>query len=352
MPAAWKNDPVRRSLWTGAPILNMAVNARAERLLGVQADSLVYDSYFITSRFTYNLRRWSRAAAGAIRASLPGVSLGVPALSAVSFLLQRAACSVPAAAGEFPAEELQMLRKLGKEVFFWTYGADVRTRETTRRLGEPNCCTHCPAPGVACVCDDGRGQANVARIAGAATAVFAMGDMIEYTPGSRNDLFFWPVDLDADGGRKLCPALSAGRRRRAAADRPRPESPPLQRHLVPPRRGRTACARQGHAIELVLVEGVPNDRALELYRTADLVFDQCLIGFHGYFALEAMAMGKPVVCFIRKPREYLLRWRGMPDRQRRGGPARSDPARIARRPPPAPRVGTPGTTLHRKSISP
>ena len=102
-------------------------------------------------------------------------------------------------------EELQMLRTLGKQIFFWTYGADVRTREATRRLGEPNCCTHCPAPARACVCDDRRGQANLARIAAAATAVFAMGDMIEYTPGSRNDLFFWPVDLDADGGRKYAP---------------------------------------------------------------------------------------------------------------------------------------------------
>ena len=55
-----------------------------------------------------------------------------------------------------------------------------------------------------------------------------------------------------------------------------------------------------------MVEGVPNDRALELYRTADLVFDQCLIGFHGYFALEAMALGKPVICYIRDPKRYLL----------------------------------------------
>ncbi len=30
------------------------------------------------------------------------------------------------------------------------------------------------------------------------------------------------------------------------------------------------------------------------------------VGFHGYFALEGMAIGKPVMCFIRKPEEYLL----------------------------------------------
>src|SRR5262245_61721820 len=55
-----------------------------------------------------------------------------------------------------------------------------------------------------------------------------------------------------------------------------------------------------------MVERVPNREALEIYRGADIVFDQCLIGFHGYFALEAMAMGKPVVVFLRDPKADLL----------------------------------------------
>ena len=68
----------------------------------------------------------------------------------------------------------------------------------------------------------------------------------------------------------------------------------------------TKLRSDGLNIELVLVERVPNEQALEIYRSADLVFDQCLIGFHGYFALEAMALGKPVMCFIRDPEHYLL----------------------------------------------
>jgi len=63
---------------------------------------------------------------------------------------------------------------------------------------------------------------------------------------------------------------------------------------------------EGAPVELVLVERVPNAEALEIYRSADVVFDQCLVGYHGYFALEAMALGKPVMCYIRKPQEYLL----------------------------------------------
>jgi glycosyltransferase involved in cell wall biosynthesis len=304
MPAARHNRPVRRSLWSGAPILNMAVNARAEALLGVQADSLVFGSYFITDRFTYNLRRWSRAPL--LRTVLPyAVFLwACRRYQRFHFYCNRGLLG-PASPGEFRPEELQILRQLGKEVFFWTYGADVRTRDATLRLGEPNCCTHCPAPGRACACDDRRGRANLARIAAAATAVLAMGDMTEYTPGSRNDLFFWPVDLEADAGRKYAPCYPA-----AAGDGPLLiVHAPNHRHFKGTEYLLAAVERlraEGRRIKLVLVENVPNDEALKVYRTADLVFDQCLIGFHGYFALEAMAMGKPVVCFIRRPREYLL----------------------------------------------
>lgn len=55
---------------------------------------------------------------------------------------------------------------------------------------------------------------------------------------------------------------------------------------------------EGVDIELTLVQGMPHSEALELYRSADVAVDQLLLGWYGVFALELMAMGKPVVCFI------------------------------------------------------
>ena len=40
-------------------------------------------------------------------------------------------------------------------------------------------------------------------------------------------------------------------------------------------------------------------RRCRLYHRADLVIDQVLTGWYGGFAVEAMAMGKPVACYIR-----------------------------------------------------
>lgn len=53
-----------------------------------------------------------------------------------------------------------------------------------------------------------------------------------------------------------------------------------------------------HVIEVQLVENVPHQKALEIYRQADLIIDQILIGWYGAFAVETMMMGKPVIARI------------------------------------------------------
>jgi len=58
-----------------------------------------------------------------------------------------------------------------------------------------------------------------------------------------------------------------------------------------------ACAQL--PVELDIVEGVAHDVARERYARADIVVDQLYAGWHGVFALEAMALGKPVVSHLK-----------------------------------------------------
>jgi len=51
-------------------------------------------------------------------------------------------------------------------------------------------------------------------------------------------------------------------------------------------------------VDLDIVEGVPHDQARERYARADIVVDQLNAGWHGVFALEAMALGKPVLAHL------------------------------------------------------
>jgi glycosyltransferase involved in cell wall biosynthesis len=52
-------------------------------------------------------------------------------------------------------------------------------------------------------------------------------------------------------------------------------------------------------VDLDIIEGVPHEEARERYARADIVVDQLFAGWHGVFALESMALGKPVVTYLK-----------------------------------------------------
>jgi hypothetical protein len=58
------------------------------------------------------------------------------------------------------------------------------------------------------------------------------------------------------------------------------------------------AAVEGLDADLELVEGLHHEEAFGRYRDADIVVDQLNAGWYGLFAIEAMALGKPVVTFL------------------------------------------------------
>ncbi len=63
---------------------------------------------------------------------------------------------------------------------------------------------------------------------------------------------------------------------------------------------------EGVGLEFRLVENQPNDEAQAAYRWADVVVDQLRIGWYGVLAVEAMALGKAVVAYIRDDLKHHL----------------------------------------------
>jgi glycosyltransferase involved in cell wall biosynthesis len=55
---------------------------------------------------------------------------------------------------------------------------------------------------------------------------------------------------------------------------------------------------RGAPIELDLIEGIPNREARLRYAAADVIVDQLKIGWYGMFAIESMALAKPVVVHL------------------------------------------------------
>jgi hypothetical protein len=57
---------------------------------------------------------------------------------------------------------------------------------------------------------------------------------------------------------------------------------------------------EGILFDFILVEGRSNADARLLYEQADLVIDQLLAGWYGGLAVEVMALGKPVISYLRR----------------------------------------------------
>lgn len=290
------------SVWTGAPIINMAINASVERSLGVKALSIVRSTYFITSKFDIVLSDYI---------TNKYFNFIAPYLAFLWIVLFAKRVHAYCDGGILPSYNKYSFNKIEiicywifrKDVVLWTYGADVRTNSLTRGMGDPNCCTECTKFQEACICSESKFQSNYKTLTRYSSVVFSMGDMSEYTPNSDNQLFFWPVNIydDLKFQNPCYPKKSIGTLKIVHAPNHREFKGTI--HLI---RAVEALKDEGLDLDLCLVERVPNEDAILIYKSADIIFDQCMIGFHGYFALEAMALGKPVMCFIRKPEEYLL----------------------------------------------
>lgn len=56
--------------------------------------------------------------------------------------------------------------------------------------------------------------------------------------------------------------------------------------------------QNNYEFDFKLVENMLHEDAVKIYKKADLIIDQILVGSHGVFSVEAMALGKPVICWI------------------------------------------------------
>jgi glycosyltransferase involved in cell wall biosynthesis len=289
---AMKKRP--RILWGPTPIINIATNAAADAFYGYESHTIVYETYYITKSFTYNLEEHFKKKQSSLYLPLAVMLWATWHYDIFQFFFDGGLLGRT----EMRRLELPLLRMAGKKIIVSTYGADVRVQQVTRALGAWHACMHCRFPGTACVCDDAKGHRNVEHVGKYAHTLLSMGDMNEYVPGSRKDIYFWAIDPD----------------RIAFVGQPEAEEPFIIVHAPNHREYKGTdylvtvieeLKAEGHEVELLLVEKVSNEKALERYRKAHIVAEQFIIGWHGYFAVEAMALGKPVVAYIRKPQEYL-----------------------------------------------
>ena len=187
--------------------------------------------------------------------------------------------------------DLKIAKRLGKPVFFTLQGCDVRLAEQSAKLDVSPCRTG--ACGIFADClsrHDARRRHLIAEILPSADRVFYLNPELGRYVARGEFLPYCSVDIE-----------------NTAVHPPRREGPPIIVHAPsdPSIKGTRYIVeaievlKRHRELEFVLVQDMTHAEALRVYQTADLVIDQVLAGWYGGFAVEAMAMGKPVLCYLR-----------------------------------------------------
>lgn len=187
--------------------------------------------------------------------------------------------------------DLALYKALRKRIIFHLHGCDIRDPRRVRVEHAISACATCP---IQCLTDVKLGlPAAIDRYADA--VIVATPDLLEFVPGA----MYIPNPIDTAEWEALRTAV------RGTRDQPRPwvvVHAPTDRAIKGTVHVEAAVQQlrsEGIPIELRLLEGLT---AAELRRAcveADVAIDQVLIGWIGLFALEMMALGKPVMAYIR-----------------------------------------------------
>lgn len=192
--------------------------------------------------------------------------------------------------------DVPYLKRMGKRVFFYFCGCDIRDSKHTVKTYKPSVCAACwPMK-----CSRNRLKARRMALEHADGIFVSTPDLLEFVPGAV--LLPQPIDLEkfealAQSGHSSVPPGRPG------VDRPvRLAHAPSNWKM----KGTAIIVaaverlrRRGLKVELVLVENKPYAEAVTIRNTCDLGVDQLLVGAYGQCAVEMMAMGKPTICYIR-----------------------------------------------------
>jgi glycosyltransferase involved in cell wall biosynthesis len=289
-----------RLFWGTIPMINMKYHSLAMRRLGYESTTVVDNVYAIHSRGDYDVSTvelveqfpfLKRLPRGLRRILEPYVTFAwalrnfdVFTIYATGRILRRTPLRY---------RELQLLHRAGKKVVLLAYGADVQVMSRFRGLPHKHA-TCMDYPGFT------RHEAETLRDMEYSIAhadhVMSGVDWVDYMPrwDSLNAGHFaidteeWsssPESVDRDPERPVVVFHA-----------------PNHRELKGTRFLIAACAEleaEGEPIELRLVERVPNSEIRRQLAEADIVADQFIVGWYALFAIEAMAMAKPVLCYLR-----------------------------------------------------
>lgn len=199
--------------------------------------------------------------------------------------------------------DLKMLRFFGKKIVFQYWGCDIRLKTISMLSGDFSTCDDCIR-----VCQNTRKlRDNLEHLKHADFRVYGGADVIRMVP----DAIFIPIAIDIENWKpsekipkehtlpptKSIRILQAFENAKSRGD---------QKGTAYLKAAVETLKKDGYAIDYIFLENIPYDAMKYYYQQADIVFDQLLTGWHGSVTVEAMAMGRPVICCLNRDALRLL----------------------------------------------
>ena len=191
--------------------------------------------------------------------------------------------------------DLPILKRLGKKIIVTYQGCDVRQKNFCTSNYAISACAQPDCYGGRCnLTTDESKRRRVIKFSRYAHKIYGISpDLLHFLPPHAQFLPVTPVDLSQWQPSRL----RKNNRNLTLLHSPSNRGAKGTQYVL---QAIKKLKGQYRNVEVVLVENIPHNEVKELYETADLAIDQLLIGWYGGFAVEMMALGKPVVCYIRE----------------------------------------------------
>ncbi|WP_206529761.1 glycosyltransferase family 1 protein [Brevibacillus sp. SYP-B805] len=187
------------------------------------------------------------------------------------------------------ARDLKELHALGKKFVMHHWGNDVRFKAKAAQL----------SPYLYDLCNPFTDEEIAARLARNSqyikTAIIQDLELLPYVLGHYTYVYVLPLAFDVTGTIPQYPRVDT----RVPLIIHAPTQPTFK-GTVYVEDAIQRLRQAGFQFDYKRIEFMSNAEALSYYRQADIVIDQLLVGTYGLFAVEAMALGKPVISYLRE----------------------------------------------------
>jgi glycosyltransferase involved in cell wall biosynthesis len=272
-------------------MINIKYHSQAVRLYGYESTTLVSDVYHINDRqdFDIVLHR-SRGLYGRLKRLIQPYMVFIWALfkfDVFNFYFNGGLLQTTSLA----LLEFHLLRLAGKKIVVTAYGADVQLANKIPNL----LFKHAFAQDYPHFFrDDLERQRKIYHIVKHAHCVVAGVDWVDFIPRWDKliaghfaiDTEYWSPKADPIGRRPF-----------------RILHAPNHRAIKGTEFLERACAElqaEGYELELIILERVKNAQIREAMWSVDAVADQFIVGWYAMFAIEGMALAKPVLTYLRE----------------------------------------------------